>query len=249
MKANGAAKGAAPAPKEESSDSSDSSASSDEEDKATASAFASAKAVITKEESSEDDSEESDSDDEPAVPGAVDSKELQGKLEKVASNQVQSCFRALQSPSLFTTLQVSSDDKSDNEEESGSDSDSSASSDSSEESEEEKAAPAPKKRKAEADATPVTKKAKTEITEGEAEATGNLFVGNLSWNVDEDWLVREFEQFGELSGARVMSDKTTGRSRGSVNVLHHRTYLTESSIDLAMSTSSSLRMPLRLLKP
>ncbi len=150
------------------------------------------------------------------------------------------------SRSLLTTLQVSSDDNSDDEAGSGSDSDSSASSDS---SEEEKAAPAPKKRKAEADAAPVTKKAKTDATEGEAEATGNLFVGNLSWNIDEDWLVREFEQFGELSGARVMSDKTTGRSRGSVNQLHHRIYRTESSLDLAMSTSSIPKMPLRLLKP
>jgi len=61
--------------------------------------------------------------------------------------------------------------------------------------------------------------------------------------------VREFEQFGELSGARVMSDKTTGRSRGSVHLLCHRTYCTENSIVLATSTSSSLRMPLRLLKP
>ena len=73
---------------------------------------------------------------------------------------------------------------------------------------------APKKRKAEADSIPVTKKAKTEGTEGEAEVTGHLFVGNLSWNVDEAWLVAEFEKFGELSGARIMTDKNTGRSRG-----------------------------------
>jgi nucleolin len=41
-----------------------------------------------------------------------------------------------------------------------------------------------------------------------------LFVGNLSWNVDDEWLYREFEEFGEISGARVISDKATGRSKG-----------------------------------
>ncbi|OJJ00503.1 hypothetical protein ASPVEDRAFT_109197, partial [Aspergillus versicolor CBS 583.65] len=41
----------------------------------------------------------------------------------------------------------------------------------------------------------------------------NLFVGNLSWNVTEDWLHQEFESFGELS-ARIMTERETGRSRG-----------------------------------
>lgn len=43
---------------------------------------------------------------------------------------------------------------------------------------------------------------------------GNLFVGNLSWNVDEEWLTREFESFGEIKSARIMTDRETGRSRG-----------------------------------
>lgn len=41
-----------------------------------------------------------------------------------------------------------------------------------------------------------------------------MFVGNLSWNIDDEWLFREFEEFGEISGARVISDKATGRSKG-----------------------------------
>ena len=41
-----------------------------------------------------------------------------------------------------------------------------------------------------------------------------MFVGNLSWNIDDEWLYREFEEFGEISGARVISDKATGRSKG-----------------------------------
>ncbi len=41
-----------------------------------------------------------------------------------------------------------------------------------------------------------------------------MFVGNLSWNVDDEWLYREFEEFGEISGTRVVTDKATGRSKG-----------------------------------
>ena len=41
-----------------------------------------------------------------------------------------------------------------------------------------------------------------------------MFVGNLSWNVDDEWLYREFEEFGELTGARVVTDRESGRSKG-----------------------------------
>ena len=61
----------------------------------------------------------------------------------------------------------------------------------------------------------MAKKAKKEEkTEVPGDGVKNLFVGSLSWNVDEDWLTREFESFGELSGVRVISDKATGRSKG-----------------------------------
>lgn len=69
---------------------------------------------------------------------------------------------------------------------------------------------APKKRKAEEEAVPASKKSKTE----QADNSPNLFVGNLSWNVDEEWLRREFEDFGELSGVRIMTERESGRSRG-----------------------------------
>ena len=62
---------------------------------------------------------------------------------------------------------------------------------------------------------PAAKKSKTEDV-GATPASGNLFVGNLSWNVDEDWLTREFERFGDLTGVRVITDKATGRSKGLV---------------------------------
>ncbi|KAI1551906.1 RNA-binding protein RRM domain [Pyrenophora tritici-repentis] len=86
------------------------------------------------------------------------------------------------------------------------------------ESEEEKAAAkakeAPsKKRKAEEVAEPIVKKSKVEEPAAE-EGVKNLFVGNMSWNIDEDWLRREFEGFGEIVGCRVITDRETGRAKG-----------------------------------
>ncbi|MCJ1262721.1 hypothetical protein MMC22_002591 [Lobaria immixta] len=143
---------------------------------------------------SEEDSEvssegsEDEKDEDLAVPGAVDSKALNGALTKVAASQ-----------------QASS------EEDAGS-SDSSGSASDSEESSEDEAV-ASKKRKADTNVVPAAKKSKTEAS-GDDSGPKNLFVGQLSWNVDEDWLTREFERFGELSSVRVISDKNTGRSKG-----------------------------------
>ncbi|ODV74796.1 Nsr1p, partial [Cyberlindnera jadinii NRRL Y-1542] len=41
-----------------------------------------------------------------------------------------------------------------------------------------------------------------------------LFVGRLSWNIDDDWLKSEFEPLGGVIGARVMFERATGKSRG-----------------------------------
>ncbi|VDI12697.1 heterogeneous nuclear ribonucleoprotein 27C-like [Mytilus galloprovincialis] len=43
---------------------------------------------------------------------------------------------------------------------------------------------------------------------------GKFFVGNLSWNTDNDVLWRYFSRYGELSDAVVIMDRQTGRSRG-----------------------------------
>ncbi|MCK5130698.1 MAG: RNA-binding protein [Candidatus Sabulitectum sp.] len=42
----------------------------------------------------------------------------------------------------------------------------------------------------------------------------NLYVGNLSWGVDDDSLKAFFESYGEVTEARVITDRETGRSRG-----------------------------------
>ena len=41
-----------------------------------------------------------------------------------------------------------------------------------------------------------------------------LFVGGLSWDTDDQGLRRAFAQFGEISEAKVVTDRDTGRSRG-----------------------------------
>lgn len=41
-----------------------------------------------------------------------------------------------------------------------------------------------------------------------------LYVGNLPWAVTEEDLVRAFSQHAEVTSARVVSDRETGRSRG-----------------------------------
>ncbi len=41
-----------------------------------------------------------------------------------------------------------------------------------------------------------------------------LFVGSLPWATDDAALSELFSQFGEVTSARVMTDKFTGRSRG-----------------------------------
>ena len=42
----------------------------------------------------------------------------------------------------------------------------------------------------------------------------NIYVGNLSFEVTEDELRQEFEAFGQVSSAKIVTDKYTGQSRG-----------------------------------
>lgn len=80
--------------------------------------------------------------------------------------------------------------------------------DSDESSEDEAEAPS-KKRKADAESEPVSKKAKTDAAGG---GVKNLFVGNLTWNINDEWLQSEFSEYGECN-ARVMTGPD-GRSKG-----------------------------------
>ncbi len=42
----------------------------------------------------------------------------------------------------------------------------------------------------------------------------NIYVGNLSYSLDEQKLQEVFEAFGEVSSVKIIADKYTGRSKG-----------------------------------
>ncbi len=42
----------------------------------------------------------------------------------------------------------------------------------------------------------------------------NLYVGNLSYDLSEDDLKNAFGEHGEVSSAKIISDRMTGRSKG-----------------------------------
>ncbi len=42
----------------------------------------------------------------------------------------------------------------------------------------------------------------------------NIYVGNLHFNVNEDELRKVFEEYGEVSSVKIITDKYSGRSKG-----------------------------------
>jgi RNA recognition motif-containing protein len=42
----------------------------------------------------------------------------------------------------------------------------------------------------------------------------NIYVGNLSWNLKDQDLLNLFSSHGEVSSAKIITDKFTGRSKG-----------------------------------
>lgn len=52
-----------------------------------------------------------------------------------------------------------------------------------------------------------SKKTKFSAEGKENESTTFLFIGNLSQHIDEEWLTREFEMFGQLERVRVITKK------------------------------------------
>jgi cold-inducible RNA-binding protein len=51
-------------------------------------------------------------------------------------------------------------------------------------------------------------------SERERYVSSKLFVGGLSWDTTDDSLKSAFESFGEISEAKVILDRNSGRSRG-----------------------------------
>ena len=61
----------------------------------------------------------------------------------------------------------------------------------------------------------------------------NLYVGNLTFQVDKPELERLFAQFGEVSDAQIIMDRETGRPRGFA-------FVEMASADAAQKAISSL---------
>lgn len=89
------------------------------------------------------------------------------------------------------------------------------------------------KRKADDDDAAPAKKVK--LVDGGAAASSDsgktIFVGRLSWNVDNDWLAQEFAECGEVVSARVQMDRNTGKSRGFAYV----TFATAEAVTAALA--------------
>ncbi|KAK8933952.1 hypothetical protein KSP39_PZI015815 [Platanthera zijinensis] len=76
-------------------------------------------------------------------------------------------------------------------------------------------------------------------------SNGKLFVGGLSWYVDEKSLKEAFSSFGEISEVRIMYDKSTGRSRG-FGFVHFSGEDGAKSAKDAMDGKALLGRPLRI---
>ena len=74
------------------------------------------------------------------------------------------------------------------------------------------------KRKAQDEGQPQSKKTKIDndaaAPTGGAQESTTIFVGRLSWSVDNDRLAQEFAECGEIESAHVQTDRDTGKSRG-----------------------------------
>jgi len=210
-----------PEPESEDDASEESDGSSDEESESEAEVKtngANGVKVAAKDDSEAGSSDESDSDDEapkvngsaPKVQAAADASDSDEDSDDDGSDDSASEDEA---PAVKANGVKQAKDEQSDDEDGSSDDDSDGSSGSDESEDEEAAEVKPTKRKADAVEEPAAKKTKVDDTD-EKEASANLFVGNLSWNVDEEWLKSEFEDFGELSGVRLITNRDDGRSKG-----------------------------------
>ena len=104
------------------------------------------------------------------------------------------------------------------------------------------------KRKVEDGPTFPAKKAKTTngpaaVPKLEDDSTKTIFVGNLSWAVDNDRLSQEFADCGEVVSARVQLDRNTGKSRG----FGYVTFATTEAVDAAISLNGTKEVDGRTL--
>ncbi|KIK95448.1 hypothetical protein PAXRUDRAFT_11433 [Paxillus rubicundulus Ve08.2h10] len=209
--------------------SSSSSDSSSDEEPAKPSAPMPAKKNSPKKASTSESSSDSSSDEEPAKSSAItpSKKVLEKKASTSESSSDSSSDEEPKKPSMTTPApkkttkgpsmsESSSDDSSDSSNSSDDDEDKNKNEDV--DIAEVAPAKAINKRKADSEAVAPQKKVRLEngnsstVTSGEE--IKSIFVGRLSWNVDNDWLAQEFAECGEIESAHVQMDRNTGRSRG-----------------------------------
>jgi RNA recognition motif-containing protein len=71
-----------------------------------------------------------------------------------------------------------------------------------------------------------------------------LFVGGLNWKTTDDGLRQAFERFGEITEAKVITDRETGRSRGFGFV----TFVDDESANNAISEMDGAQLEGRTIK-
>ncbi|MEN9834433.1 MAG: hypothetical protein RL011_626 [Pseudomonadota bacterium] len=71
-----------------------------------------------------------------------------------------------------------------------------------------------------------------------------LFVGGLSWGTDDEGLRQAFAKFGQISEAKVITDRETGRSRGFGFI----TFASDSDAQSAMSEMDGKELDGRTIK-
>jgi RNA recognition motif-containing protein len=71
-----------------------------------------------------------------------------------------------------------------------------------------------------------------------------LFVGSLSWNTDDHGLREAFAPFGEITEAKVITDRDSGRSRGFGFV----TFEDEEAADKAISAMNNTELDGRAIR-
>ncbi|GHJ85677.1 hypothetical protein NliqN6_2079 [Naganishia liquefaciens] len=71
-----------------------------------------------------------------------------------------------------------------------------------------------------------------------------IYVGNLSWNTNDDLLGQAFSQFGQVTDCIVMKDRETGRSRGFGFV----TFATEQEANAAIAGMNDQELDQRRLR-
>ncbi|KAL9607345.1 MAG: hypothetical protein Q9167_007737 [Letrouitia subvulpina] len=166
--------------------------------------------------SESDNSENEDSEDESAEDGRDSDEESDEDVKGKNGSKSESDEKAAINEEI-DSVEASDDDSEEESEDPNKVSGEVSDEGSDESSEDEKEAVPAKKRKASPGVAPAAaKKSKTEADAGEVNGINKakLFVGNLSWNVDDEWLAREFENIGEIKAARVIFDQNSGRSRG-----------------------------------